>query len=111
MHNYGKLTMERTQMRLPVDEETVTIVTIGVCYDAEHVEWHDVVERTPSKWYIAVTDDGTVVSAEQDPEQSQVPGFTIIGLDGLGGFENHHGNGSVYGKHWNGEEVVPWDAS
>lgn len=102
MHSYGKLRMEKKT----IENENQPPIVIGVFFDANDEEWHSVFRATPSNWYVAINDDNIVVSAEQDAEESQIAGYTILGLDDLSGYENHHGNGSVYGKYWDGTKIV-----
>lgn len=100
MHTYGKLRMEKQI----VDNDGHPVV-IGIFYDENNVEWHTVFRETPSNWYVAIDDNGLIESAECDGELSQME-RTIIGLDDLNGYENHDGDGSVYGKYWDGTSIV-----
>lgn len=104
MYDYGKLTMRKEAVEIdgvPFD--------IGVFYNVHDVEWHEVFTSHPSNWYVAITDDNIVISAEQNPEHSQIAGCTILGLDDLSGFERVSSTvseNSVYGKFWNGSAIV-----
>ena len=113
MKNFGKLAITREEIRLGEDikDEKGNIVQpantakINVLKDKDGVEWHELFKRYPHKFYIAVDDTKHIISMTDDPEQSQIAGFDIIGIDGNYG-ETFGQGGSVYGKLWDGEKIV-----
>lgn len=113
MKNFGKLAITREEIRLGEDikDEKGNIVQpsntvkINVLKDKDGVEWHELFKRYPHKFYIAVDDNKHIISMTDDPEQSQIAGFDIIGIDENYG-ETFGQGGSVYGKLWNGEKIV-----
>ena len=113
MKNFGKLAITREEIRLGEDikDEKGNIVQlantlkINVLKDKDGVEWHELFKRYPHKFYIAVDDNKHIISMTDDPEQSQIAGFDIIGIDGNYG-ETFGQGGSVYGKLWDGEKIV-----
>ena len=113
MKNFGKLAITREEIRLGEDikDEKGNIVQpantakINVLKDKDGVEWHELFKRYPHKFYIAVDDTKHIISMTDDPEQSQIAGFDIIGIDDDYG-ETFGQGGSVYGKLWDGEKIV-----
>ena len=113
MKNFGKLAITREEIRLGEDikDEKGNIVQpantlkINVLKDKDGVEWHELFKRYPHKFYIAVDDNKHIISMTDDPEQSQIAGFDIIGIDEDYG-ETFGQGGSVYGKLWDGEKIV-----
>ncbi|QHJ75898.1 MAG: hypothetical protein [Caudoviricetes sp.] len=113
MKNFGKLAITREEIRLGEDikDEKGNIVQpantakINVLKDKDGVEWHELFKRYPHKFYIAVDDNKHIISMTDDPEQSQIAGFDIIGIDENYG-ETFGQGGSVYGKLWDGEKIV-----
>ena len=113
MKNFGKLAITREKIRLGEDikDEKGNIVQpantakINVLKDKDGVEWHELFKRYPHKFYIAVDDTKHIISMTDDPEQSQIAGFDIIGIDENYG-ETYGQDGSVYGKLWDGEKIV-----
>ncbi len=104
MHDFGKLTMKIET----VEVEGQSPVRICVFYDASGVEWHELFRSTPAfDYYVALDNKDRVVSAEPDPEYSQIEGHRILGLsaDEFGDHTRGPG-GTVYGKHWNGSAIV-----
>ncbi|SDP08154.1 hypothetical protein [Phyllobacterium sp. OV277] len=91
--------------RIVISPERTSNVLIMVLRNADGVEWHDLFKQYPHPWYIAVQDDGTIISMESDPEQSQIPDVSIWGIDETFGFTRGTG-GTVYGKRWNGATIV-----
>ena len=113
MKNFGKLAITREEIRLGEDikddkgniVQPANTVKINVLKDKDGVEWHELFKRYPHKFYIAVDDNKHIISMTDDPEQSQIAGFDIIGIDGNYG-ETFGQGGSVYGKLWDGEKIV-----
>ena len=113
MKNFGKLAITREEIRLGEDikddkgniVQPANTVKINVLKDKDGVEWHELFKRYPHKFYIAVDDNKHIISMTDDPEQSQIAGFDIIGIDGNYG-ETFGQSGSVYGKLWDGEKIV-----
>ena len=113
MKNFGKLAITREEIRLGEDikDEKGNIVQLAntlkiyVLKDKDGVEWHELFKRYPHKFYIAVDDNKHIISMTDDPEQSQIAGFDIIGIDENYG-ETFGQGGSVYGKLWDGEKIV-----
>ncbi|TCR92571.1 hypothetical protein [Rhizobium sp. BK376] len=104
MFNFGKLTARKETVEMP-DGSPVDIL---VMYDANGVEWHDAYKAQPVfDYYLAILDNGRVVSMEADPEHSQIADLTILGLSTAetGGYTRGPG-GSVYGKWWNGSTLT-----
>lgn len=100
MRNFGKL----SQTPEIVEVGDGKMATILVLRDVNGVEWHDLFKQNPHAWYIAVDGDQTIISMENDPEQSQISGYDIWGIDSNFGFTRGPG-GSVYGKIWNGTAI------
>lgn len=82
-----------------------TSVTILIFKDENGVDIIDVAKSYPHAFYIAIDDYGHVVSMTDDIEKSQIAEFQIIGIDSDFGFTSGPG-GTVYGKLWNGSEIV-----
>ena len=113
MKNFGKLTASKEEVTLDKDikDEKGNIIqkagtyNIYVLKDKDGVEWHELFKRYPHKFYIAVDDDKHIISMTDAPEQSQIAGLDIIGIDDDYG-ETFGKGGSVYGKLWDGEKIV-----
>jgi len=113
MKNFGKLTTSAEVITIDNDikDDKGNIIQkagtypINVLKDKDGVEWHELFKQYPHKFYIAVDDTGRIVSMTDDPEQSQIAGFDIIGIDDDFG-ETCGPGGSVYGKLWDGEKIV-----
>ena len=113
MKNFGKLTATLEEIKLGEDikDEKGNIVQpantakINVLKDKDGVEWHELFKQYPHKFYIAVDDTKHIISMTDDPEQSQIAGFDIIGIDDDYG-ETFGQGGSVYGKLWDSEKIV-----
>ncbi|CAM1655691.1 hypothetical protein [Bartonella apis] len=113
MKNFGKLAITREEIRLGEDikddkgniVQPANTVKINVLKDKDGVEWHELFKRYPHKFYIAIDDTKHIISMTDDPEQSQIAGFDIIGIDGNYS-ETFGQGGSVYGKLWDGEKIV-----
>ena len=113
MKNFGKLTASKEVITIDNDikDDKGNIIQkagtypINVLKDKDGVEWHELFERYPHKFYIAVDDNKHIISMTDDPEQSQIAGFDIIGIDENYG-ETFGQGGSVYGKLWDGEKIV-----
>ncbi|WP_192800540.1 hypothetical protein [Brucella anthropi] len=76
--------------------------------DANGIEWHELVNQFgPFDYYIAMNDQGRIFSMESDPDQSQIGGSEIVGLRVSADFLYTRGQaGTVYGKIWNGSEII-----
>ena len=113
MKNFGKLAITREEIKLGEDikDEKDNIVQkagtviLNILKDKDGIEWHDLFKQYPHKFYIAVDDTKRIISMTDDPEQSQIAGFDIIGIDDDYG-ETFGQGGSVYGKLWDGEKIV-----
>ncbi|MBI0021037.1 hypothetical protein H3S90_08055 [Bartonella sp. W8097] len=113
MKNFGKLAASEEKIKLGEDikddkgniVQKAATVTIYVLKDKDGIEWHDLFEKYPHKFYMAIDDTKHIISMADDPEQSQIAGFDIIGIDGNYG-ETFGPGGSVYGKLWDGEKIV-----
>ncbi|OLY45837.1 hypothetical protein PEB0150_008220 [Bartonella apis] len=113
MKNFGKLTATLEEIKLGEDikdekdniVQPANTVKINVLKDKDGVEWHELFKQYPHKFYIAVDDDKHIISMTDDPEQSQIAGLDIIGIDEDYG-ETFGQGGSVYGKLWDGEKIV-----
>lgn len=113
MKNFGKLTIIPEEITLGEDikddkgniVQKARTVTINILKDKDGNEWHDLFKKYPHKFYIAVDDNKHIISMTDDPEQSQIAGFDIVGIDEDYG-ETFGQGGSVYGKLWNGEKLV-----
>ena len=107
MKNFGKLTATLEEIKLGEDitdekdniVQPANTVKINVLKDKDGVEWHELFKQYPHKFYIAVDDDKHIISMTDDPEQSQIAGLDIIGIDEDYG-ETFGQGGSVYGKLW-----------
>ncbi len=100
MHDFGKLTMKIETVEI----EGQAPVRICVFYDASGVEWHELFRSMPIfDYYVALDDRNRVVSAEPDPEHSQIEGHRILGLSAaeIGDYTRGPG-GTIYGKEWSG---------
>ena len=133
MHNFGKLTSRKVTFMVggsdgeplindngtPVLNPDGTQFMIGVApsipmevlavFNSDDVERHDLYKQFPTyAWYIAVDDDGDIVSMESDPEHSQIAGYSIWGVeaDVLDGYTNGPG-GSIYGAKFANGIVTP----
>ncbi len=106
MYNFGKLTAAPKVFETTDDEgNVIDSVTVLAFYDTNGTLWHDLFRQHPHPFYIAVTDDDVILSMEDDPEQSQIAGCNIIGIDDDFGFTRGD-NGTVYGKLWNGSVIM-----
>ena len=113
MKNFGKLAASEEKIKLGEDikddkgniVQKAATVTIYVLKDKDGIEWHDLFKQYPHKFYIAVDDTKHIISMTDDPEQSQIAGLDIIGIDENYG-ETFGKGGSVYGKLWDGEKIV-----
>ena len=113
MRNFGKLTITQEEVSLAEDIKDdkgniihqAKSVKINVLKDKDGIEWHDLFKQYPHKFYIAVDDNKHIISMTDDPEQSQIAGFDIIGIDENCG-ETFGQGGSVYGKLWDSGKIV-----
>lgn len=101
MKNFGKLTSIIETVTNGVGGD----LKIYVMRDANGTEWHDLFKQFPHSWYIAVQSDGTIISMESDPEQSQITSCDLWGIDSDFGFTRGTG-GTVYGKMWDGTKIT-----
>jgi hypothetical protein len=90
--NHGRLTIE------PI---VIEGKTYGMPMAANGKRWKDHVKEKKGHWFIAVTDDGTIISAEPDPTQSVVTNCDIWQIEHPGPAE------AIRGKRWDGENAVP----
>ena len=113
MKNFGKLSITLEEIKLGEDikdekgniiQKAATVI-IHVLKDKDGIEWHDLFKQYPHKFYIAIDDTKHIISMTDNPEQSQIAGFDIIGIDEDYG-ETFGPGGSVYGKLWDGEKIV-----
>jgi len=65
----------------------------------------DVLNANPHNFYIAVDEAGQIVSASNDPEQIQIDGYDIIGLDEDFGF-TFGDSPTAIGAIWNSEAII-----
>ena len=113
MKNFGKLRASKEEITLGEDikddkgnsVQKAGTVILNTLKDKDGIEWHDLFKQYPHKFYIAVDDTKHIISMTDDPEQSQIAGFDIIGIDDDYG-ETFGQGGSVYGKLWDGEKIV-----
>lgn len=113
MRNFGKLAATQEEIKLGEDikDDKGNIIhpaqtaKIMVLKDKDGIEWHDLFKKFPHKFYIAVDDNKRIISMTDDPEQSQIAGYELIGIDDNYG-ETFGQGGSVYGKLWDGEKIV-----
>ena len=113
MKNFGKLeaTQEEIKLGEDVKDDKGNIIhpaqtaKIMVLKDEDGIEWHDLFKKYPHKFYIAIDDSKRIISMTDDPEQSQIAGYELLGIDDNYG-ETFGQGGSVYGKLWNGQKIV-----
>ena len=113
MKNFGKLAATQEEIKLGEDikDDKGNIIQkaqttkIMVLKDKDGIEWHDLFKKFPHKFYIAIDDNKRIISMTDDPEQSQIAGYELIGIDDNYG-ETFGQGGSVYGKLWDGEKIV-----
>ena len=113
MKNFGKLAASQEEIKLGEDVkddksniiQLAQTVKIMVLKDDNGVEWHDLFKKFPHKFYIAIDDNKRIISMTDDPEQSQIAGYDIIGIDDNYG-ETFGQGGSVYSKLWDGEKII-----
>lgn len=103
VHNFGKMHFRPVTVSVET-EEGMQKYDVHALYDENGVEWHSLVKEHPHPFYIAIDDNGRVISMEQDPELSQVDA-TLIGIQSDHGYSFGMG-GNVYGKEWDGEKIV-----
>ncbi|MBA8877876.1 hypothetical protein [Phyllobacterium myrsinacearum] len=114
MHNFGKLEARpKTFDTLDGDGNVISSTTVIAMYDANGVLWQELVAQYSCAFYIALDGAGTIVSMEQDPSQSQVPGYLILGIDESFGYlpgsvaiANGVPAKSALGKLWSGSAIV-----
>lgn len=113
MKNFGQLRASKEEITLGEDikddkgnsVQKAGTVILNILKDKDGIEWHDLFKQYPHKFYIAVDDNKHIISMTSDPEQSQIAGLDIIGIDGNYG-ETFGQGGSVYGKLWDGGKIV-----
>lgn len=116
MRNFGKFTATTEVIEIPgfpigTDEDGKTIFgppsrhNVLIFRDRKGVDWFDLAKKYPHPFYIALNDDGRVVSMTDDFQQSQISDHVIIGIDEDYGFTFGPG-GSVYGMLWTGSEII-----
>lgn len=113
MKNFGKLAATQEEIKLGEDVkddkgniiQKAQTTKIMVLKDKDGIEWHDLFKKFPHKFYIAIDNNKRIISMTDDPEQSQIAGYELIGIDDNYG-ETFGQGGSVYGKLWDGEKIV-----
>ena len=75
MYNFGKLTGRKKVFNVGGRD-----IPVLAFYDKDDIEWHDLFKKHPCDYYIIVSDDGEVISFQEDPEHSQIGGYDIYGL-------------------------------
>lgn len=90
----------------------VTDPETGVVYGENRLadgvtSWHVAAAEHPHPWYMAVDADSRVILCEADYSMAQVPGYDVWGISSeeKNGFTTDTG-GTIYGKYWNGTQVV-----
>lgn len=81
-------------------------IPVRLCVDVDGNDFVVLANSNPSKYYIATDDDNIIISMTDDPEQSQIEGRRIIGIDSDFGRTWGQG-GNVYGCKWDGSKIVP----
>lgn len=100
MKNFGKM----TAVLETVDLETGP-VQVYIFRDVDGNDLFDLATEYPHPFYIAVKDDGAIISMETSVDKIQIAGYNIIGIDQDFGYTNGPG-GTVYGKIWDGSTIV-----
>lgn len=119
MKNFGKLIASPEPVTIPglqigEDEDGNPIYepsrSMNVIFFRDHngVDIVEAAQQSPHAFYIAVTEDGRIISMTDDIEHSQISGHDIIGIDDAFGHTFGQG-GNVYGKIWNGSAIVDAD--
>jgi len=101
MFNFGKFSA--SQEMLMTQDASYEIVFMR---DDKGVDLVEALRSQPHPFYIAVDDEGRVVSMTNDPEKIQIPDMEIIGIDEDFGFSFGE-TGNVYGAIWDGEQIIP----
>ncbi len=107
MYNFGKLS-SRPVFHQVVNEDGTKgepIKFLGFFNEAGTL-WHHLYKQHEHPFYIAVDDNGRVVSLEREAEQSQIDGFEIIGIDDNYGVTPGSEGGLFSNKVWNGKEII-----
>lgn len=102
MKVFGKFVSSYERVKVAGYEQPVSVIFLR---NERGEDLVDVVKASPHPFYIAITDNNTIISMSNDIEQSQVSDHTIIGIDKDFGFTFGPG-GTVYGMVWNGKAIV-----
>ncbi|APU92947.1 hypothetical protein PQB34_gp19 [Ochrobactrum phage POI1126] len=119
MKNFGKMIETRDTVEIPpvqtgVDDDGKPIFApaqrhpIRIFRNSDGVDWFEIAKQYPHPYYIAVDDDNRVVTMTDDFQQTQIAGYTIIGIDQNYGMTYGPG-GNVYGKIWTGSALISPD--
>ncbi|QNQ40963.1 MULTISPECIES: hypothetical protein [Brucella] len=117
MKIFGKMIETPERVRIPpvqigVDDDGEPIFgpeqeyPVRIFRNKDGVDWFDLVKLFPHPYYIAVDDNSRVVSMTDDFQESQIAGYTLVGIDTDFGFTFGPG-GTVYGANWTGTEIIP----
>lgn len=104
MHDFGTLTAKAETIELAGGQAA----QVYAFYDADNTEWHELFgSHPPFDFYIAVDDNGCIISMEPDPEHSQIAGYRIVGISKTeaGDFTRGPG-GTAYGMKWTGDGIA-----
>lgn len=105
MKNFGKFTQHHEQIQISDNLGFSQSYNVFILRDSNGEDIVDVIKRHPHKYYIAITEDGIIISMTDDIEQSQISDHDIIGIDHDYGFTFGPG-GTVYGMVWTGDAIV-----
>ncbi|PWL17384.1 hypothetical protein DKP76_11440 [Falsochrobactrum shanghaiense] len=92
------MTRERTTLELPDGSP----IEVWMYYDKDGVNWLDLTKDSPSNFYIAVDDEGNVVSITDDASMLQIHDLEMVGIDTDFGLNED----TVLGKIWDGSAIV-----
>lgn len=105
MKNYGKFSRELRTFPLPDGQQSSPV---WILVDDEGRDVVLLIKSNPSAFYIAVLENGSILSMWDDIEQLQIPGVQIIGIDEDFGCTWGEG-GNVFGMYWDGNAIVEPD--
>lgn len=83
-----------------------TEIPVRLCVNSDGDDFVVVANSNPCKYYIAIDRESNIISMTDDPEQSQIEGYRIIGIDSDFGRTWGQG-GNVYGCRWDGSKIIP----